>query len=73
MHYLVTAPGFEKVVTHTFVGDDDYLDSDAVFGVKQSLVAPFDRTEGGDTMWKSPFDFVLVPLAATDGSEARHR
>jgi catechol 1,2-dioxygenase len=25
MHYLVTAPGFQKVVTHTFVGGDPYL------------------------------------------------
>ena len=62
MHYLVTAPGFQKLVTHTFVGGDDYLTSDAVFGVKNTLVAPFDRVEGGQTLWHSPFDFTLVPL-----------
>lgn len=61
MHFLVTAPGFQKLVTHTFVGGDAWLDSDAVFGVKSSLVAPFERVEGGATMWRSPFDFVLVP------------
>lgn len=61
MHFLVTAPGFQKVVTHTFVGDDTYLDSDAVFGVKETLVAPFERLEGAETMWRSPFDFVLTP------------
>ncbi len=61
MHFLVTAPGFQRVVTHTFVGDDSYLGSDAVFGVKQSLVAPFERLEGADTLWRSPFDFVLTP------------
>lgn len=61
MHFLVTAPGFQKLVTHTFVGDDTYLDSDAVFGVKQTLVAPFQRLEGADTLWRSPFDFVLTP------------
>ena len=61
MHFLVTAPGFQKLVTHTFVGDDFYLDSDAVFGVKQTLVAPFQRLEGADTLWRSPFDFVLTP------------
>ncbi|ALN75119.1 intradiol ring-cleavage dioxygenase [Aureimonas sp. AU20] len=70
MHYLVTAPGFQKVVTHTFVGDDEYLDSDTVFGVKRSLVAPFERVEDGDTNWRSPFDFVLVPLTGTNGSSA---
>ena len=62
MHYLVTAPGFQKVVTHTFVGDDSYLNSDTVFGVKRTLVAPFERVEGGATMWRSPFDFVLAPI-----------
>ncbi len=62
MHYLVTAPGYQKLVTHTFVGGDTYLTSDAVFGVKNTLVAPFDRVEGGQTLWHSPFDFTLVPL-----------
>lgn len=61
MHFLVTAPGFQKLVTHTFVGDDNYLTSDAVFGVKQTLVAPFERLDGADTLWRSPFDFVLTP------------
>ncbi len=61
MHFLVTAPGFQKLVTHTFVGDDTYLESDAVFGVKKTLIAPFERLEGADTAWRSPFDFVLTP------------
>ncbi len=62
MHYLVTAPGFQKLVTHTFVGDDSYLESDAVFGVKQTLIAPFERLAGAATQWRSPFDFVLTPV-----------
>lgn len=61
MHYLVTAEGYQRLVTHTFVGDDFYLSSDAVFGVKSSLIAPYSR-EGADGIWHSPFDFVLVPL-----------
>ncbi|OLL28568.1 6-chlorohydroxyquinol-1,2-dioxygenase [Burkholderia sp. SRS-W-2-2016] len=62
MHFIVSAPGFEKIVTHTFVGDDTYLGSDAVFGVKETLVAPFERVESGGTVWRSPFDFVLTPV-----------
>jgi protocatechuate 3,4-dioxygenase beta subunit len=62
MHFIVTAAGFQTVVTHTFVGDDPYLASDAVFGVKETLVAPFERVEEGETRWRSPFDFVLTPL-----------
>ncbi|ALM85903.1 intradiol ring-cleavage dioxygenase [Bordetella sp. N] len=61
MHFIVTAPGFQTVVTHTFVGDDPYITSDAVFGVKDTLVAPFERVNDGATAWRSPFDFVLVP------------
>lgn len=60
MHYLVTAPGFQKLVTHTFVGGDEYLSSDAVFGVKTTLIAPFERLEGAATLWQSPFDFILI-------------
>jgi catechol 1,2-dioxygenase len=59
---MLTAPGFQKLGTHTFVGDDPYLDSDPVFRVKQTLVAPFERVEGGPTLWRSPFDFVLAPI-----------
>lgn len=64
MHFLVTAPGFETVVTHTFVGDDPYLASDAVFGVKETLMAPFERVDDGETVWRSRFDFLLTPTDA---------
>lgn len=62
MHFLITAPGFQKLVTHTFVGGDPYLQSDAVFGVKQSLIAPFEPCDAEGVAWRSPFDFVLEPL-----------
>jgi len=41
IHFIVGAPGFEPVTTHIFVAGDEFLDSDAVFGVKDSLVEPF--------------------------------
>lgn len=59
-HLIVTAPGHQKLVTHIFVGDDPYIDSDAVFGVKESLMAPFRKNEGGETEWICPFDIVLA-------------
>jgi catechol 1,2-dioxygenase len=70
MHFIVTAPGFEKIVTHTFAGDDAYLNSDAVFGVKETLVAPFERASDGSTVWRSPFDFVLTPVGSSGTAEA---
>ena len=60
-HLIVTAPGFQKLVTHIFVGDDPYIDSDAVFGVKESLIAPFVESPDADTAWRCPFDIVLAP------------
>ncbi|MEU7852992.1 intradiol ring-cleavage dioxygenase [Nonomuraea sp. NPDC049141] len=41
MHFIVTAPGYRPVTTHLFVDDSPYLDSDAVFGVKESLIRRF--------------------------------
>lgn len=58
MHFLVSAPGFETIVTHTFVQGDQWLTSDAVFGVKASLIASMQA--GDDTAWKSEFDFILT-------------
>ena len=37
LHFMIHRPGYRKLVTHLFNHDDPYLDSDAVFGVKQSL------------------------------------
>jgi hydroxyquinol 1,2-dioxygenase len=59
LHFLVTAPGYQKIVTHIFDGEDEWLSSDAVFGVKQSLIAPFEPADG-DTEWHAHFDFVMV-------------
>lgn len=59
MHFIVSADGYETVITHTFVADDIWLTSDAVFGVKSSLLTRIEPGNSGDTMWKSRFDFVL--------------
>lgn len=45
VHFMLEMPGYRKLVTHLFTEGDPYLESDAVFGVKQSLqVAYEDRT-----------------------------
>lgn len=59
MHLLVTAPGYKNIVTQPFVSDDPYIEDDAVFGVKETLVIDFDRIDG-DTEWRVNFDFVMV-------------
>ena len=51
-HFVVSAPGFKTVTTHLFDKESDYLDSDAVFGVRDSLVVDMN---GG----ACSYDFVL--------------
>lgn len=46
LHFWVQAPGHRQVITHLFVNGDTYLDSDVVFGVKESLVVDFGGLEG---------------------------
>jgi protocatechuate 3,4-dioxygenase beta subunit len=41
LHFIVSAPGYEKVTTHIFTPDCPWLKDDAVFGVKESLIADF--------------------------------
>jgi hydroxyquinol 1,2-dioxygenase len=43
LHFKATAPGLRTLITHIFVEGDDLLDSDSVFGVKESLVKRFER------------------------------
>jgi protocatechuate 3,4-dioxygenase beta subunit len=45
LHFIATAPGYRTVTTHVFIEDSPYLDSDAVFGVKESLVRPVPETD----------------------------
>lgn len=61
LHFMIQAPGYQRLITHIFRDGDTYLDSDAVFGVRQSLVAQWERHEGG--YHTLHHDFVLNPVA----------
>ena len=71
LHYILEADGFETLVTHIFDPDDPYIHTDAVFGVKESLLAKFDLIEDPDKIAAAGFDrpyfevvhdFVLAPV-----------
>jgi hydroxyquinol 1,2-dioxygenase len=73
LHMIVTAPGFEPVVTHIFTPDCPYLEEDAVFGVKESLIADFQKVDDSarakelgfaNPFWSVNWDFVLAPAQA---------
>lgn len=59
MHFIISAEGYDRVTTHTFVEGDPYLQSDAVFGVKASLITGFEPMIDGSTKWRSTYDFSL--------------
>lgn len=70
VHFMVKAPGYETLTTHVFVDEDEYLDTDAVFGVKSSLIAGFDKHDAGEgpdgkqvdePFYTLDFDLVLAP------------
>ena len=46
LHFMIMATGYRRLVTQLFVAGGAYLDSDAVFGVKDDLIVPFERTSG---------------------------
>jgi hydroxyquinol 1,2-dioxygenase len=47
IHFLIEASGHRRLVTHVFAAGDEYLDSDVVFGVKESLVREYVQHSGG--------------------------
>jgi hydroxyquinol 1,2-dioxygenase len=79
VHFMVSAPGYETVTTHVFEAGGEHLDSDAVFGVKESLIAEFVRHEPGTApdgtemdvpYYTVRYDFSLIPSEQTDDQGA---
>ncbi|NML17367.1 intradiol ring-cleavage dioxygenase [Azohydromonas caseinilytica] len=60
VHFMVKAPGYQTLITHVFRDADPYLDSDVVFGVRDSLVARFDKKEVQGAR-RLDFRFVMAP------------
>ncbi len=75
IHFVVTADGYDAVTTHIFDRRDPYLESDAVFAVKESLICDFAEHKAptpeaaklgiGGPVYTAEFDFVLKPAGAT--------
>jgi hydroxyquinol 1,2-dioxygenase len=73
IHMQVSAPGHVMLTTHVFVAGSPYIDQDAVFGKRDSLVVEFDAHPPGKSVdgreMKVPyhsasFDFRLAPARA---------
>lgn len=71
VHFMITVPGYKTLITHVFKDGDQYLASDAVFGVRNSLITSFDRHEPGIApdgkqmdipFYTMHYDFRLAPI-----------
>ncbi len=69
VHFIVEARGFDTLITHIFVPDCPFLAADAVFGVKDSLIADFVKVDDAgqaaaagltSPFWSVKWDFVLA-------------
>jgi len=68
LHVIVSAPGYQSVATHIFDAASKYLDSDAVFAVKSSLVRDFTRHEPAAAGEATAPDGARVPDGVPPGS-----
>ncbi len=73
VHMMVYAKGHVPLTTHLFAADSPYLDSDAVFGVRDSLIVPYAKHAPGtapdgrvmkQAYHTAQYDFALAPAAA---------
>jgi protocatechuate 3,4-dioxygenase beta subunit len=71
IHVIASAPGHRTLTTHLFVQDGPYLDSDAVFAVRKSLIVPFPEIDDPELAQQygvpapfrlAEFDLVLEPV-----------
>ena len=71
VHFRIAAQGNDELITHVFVRGDQYLSSDVVFGVKESLIADFEHRDRTVPLVGAPierqhrylrYDFVVAPV-----------
>ena len=68
-HFLIGAPGYRELVTAIYYGYDQYIESDTVFGVSQSLVVDPKADVPGSPfggLRSIAFDFTLARAVAGD-------
>ena len=67
IHFIVAADGYRTLTTHIFVADSEYIDSDAVFAVKKSLITEFvevdDPEQAARYQVSNPFRLADIQIA----------
>lgn len=65
VHFILSAEGYEPLITALYIAGDPYIESDAVFGAKPSLTVGYKRSRGAahngnQARDRIEFDFVLA-------------
>ncbi|HEY1242972.1 MAG TPA: dioxygenase [Bryobacteraceae bacterium] len=71
IHFLIGAPGYRELVTALYLGKDEHIDSDTVFGVTETLVTETTTNDPSSPFPKLPsirFDFKLAKATAMDAT-----
>ena len=71
IHFLIGAPGYRELVTALYLGKDEHIDSDTVFGVTETLVTETTSNDPSSPFPNLPsirFDFKLAKATAMDES-----
>ncbi len=70
LHYIIRAAGMRSITTELFFENTEYIDNDAVFGVRKSLITKLTPVKKGEAFdfplerrpdAKVHYDFVLAP------------
>jgi hydroxyquinol 1,2-dioxygenase len=78
IHFILSAPGYETVITHLFKRGGEYLETDVVYGVREELITDFRKHPPGVTptgevskteFWTIDYDFTLAPEMAAASKE----
>ena len=77
IHFFISAPGYEPLITHLFKKDAKYINSDVVFGVKDKLIVEFEKRPAGKTPTgensAEPFLVVNYDFVLSKGKLRNHR
>ena len=75
LHFIITAEGHDRLTTHIFTQGDRYLDSDAVFGTKSSLIGEYETCKDAEMAEKygltAPFQLLDFDFGLMRSIEAR--
>jgi hydroxyquinol 1,2-dioxygenase len=73
IHFIAGAAGYRELTTHIFVAESPYIDSDAVFAVKKSLVVDFATVEDEEMAQRygvtAPFRLATFDLIIEQASD----